>query len=357
MPTQTRRNKAMNGVWAFRKWIVPYIASRARPGQLRPLLSYLFTEWDCNVQCHYCFSYGAGAPGMTLETAKSSIDWLRSVGCRVVAIMGGEPLLRKDFILEVVRYGHEQGFFVYLPTNGLLMDEQFIEDVSAAGVSAINLAVDCVDPRPGMPKAFRTIEPQFRTLIERQPEFGYVSFLNINITSQNVADVKELTRIADEAGIGADYHLNELPYHEQDDFAHPDNDTYILPEHWREVDELLDWLAARNLRGQPMVNSVGHLKTMKQFMRGELPPWTCRAGQNATCIRVDGSLSPCFRLYGSKQDWGNIWTPRFDHEQLETMKRACMTDCLSTCQYTLGHYYAVAYGIPKWIWKHVATQV
>ena len=118
---------------------------------------------------------------MDLETAKSAVDWLKSTGCRVIPLMGGEPLLRKDFVLEVIRYGAENGFFMYLPTNGYLMDENFIDEVGKAGVAAINLAVDCVSPLRGLPKALLRIAPQFRCLVEKQKEFGYLLFFNINI--------------------------------------------------------------------------------------------------------------------------------------------------------------------------------
>jgi MoaA/NifB/PqqE/SkfB family radical SAM enzyme len=64
---------------------------------------------------------------MTEETARRSIDWLDSIGSRVLALMGGEPLLRPDFIHKVVYYAAKKGFFVYLPTNGRLVTWRSIE--------------------------------------------------------------------------------------------------------------------------------------------------------------------------------------------------------------------------------------
>jgi len=139
---ETKSYHANNFVRAFRRWLVPYVQSRIMADQFRPLLSYLFTEWKCNVDCHYCWAFNNKVKGMTEETAIRSIDWLKSVGCRVIAIMGGEPLLRRDMILKVVDYGTKNGFFVYLPTNGILMNEDFIDRVGDLGVAAINLAVD-----------------------------------------------------------------------------------------------------------------------------------------------------------------------------------------------------------------------
>jgi hypothetical protein len=62
------------------------------------------------------------------------------------------------------------------------------------------------------------------------------------------------------------------------------------------VDELVDWLIEKNKSGYKMVNSVKRLQDMKDFMRGKVEPWNCRAGQNSIIMRVDGTLvpaSPC----------------------------------------------------------------
>lgn len=61
---------------ALRGWLV-------KPGNFHPLISYLFTDWKYNLDCH-----------MTEATARPSIDWLHGMGCRVPALMGGEVLDR-----------------------------------------------------------------------------------------------------------------------------------------------------------------------------------------------------------------------------------------------------------------------
>ena len=121
--------KGLNGVRAFRRWVIPIFNSMIHNNQFRPVLCYLFTEWRCNIDCHYCFQYNNDLDGMDLDKAKSAVDWLKTLGCRVIPLMGGEPLLRKDFVLEIIRYGAENGFFMYLPTNGYLLDKTFIHEV------------------------------------------------------------------------------------------------------------------------------------------------------------------------------------------------------------------------------------
>src|SRR5256884_6991541 len=68
---------------------------------------------------------------------------------------------------------------------------------------------------------------------------------------------------------------------EQDHFKHlHENDTYIRPEDFPVVDDLLDWLIDKQRQGWKMVDSVPRLQNMKGFMRGVGGHWGCRAGQN-----------------------------------------------------------------------------
>ncbi len=348
--------KSLNGARAVRRWVVPYLNSRIHNQEFRPILCYLYTDWKCNIDCHYCFQYNNQQPGMSLETAKSAIDWLKSIGCRVLALMGGEPLVRKDFILEVIRYADRNGFFVYLPTNGLLMDEPFIDEMGEAGVTAVNLAVDCLAPRKGLPKALLSIEPQFRYLVEKQKSYGYLLFFNTNICRNNIKDVRLLTEIARQNKIGTDYHLNEEPHSfvGVDHYNHRGDGLHITAEQYGEVDRLLDWLIEKQNEGWTMVNSVEHLQSLKERMRGRLRPWDCRAGINGALIRPDGSLSPCFDLITYDQDWGTIGNARFDRDVLRAVKEKCLPLCSSTCFHTMGYYYQLS-SVPQWVWKHMGV--
>jgi hypothetical protein len=180
---------------------------------------------------------------------------------------------------------------------------------------------------------------------------------------------------------------------EQDDhFRHKhDNPTYIFPEDWRAVDELIDWLIDRNKAGYQMVNSVARLREMKAFMRlssgldlrqvgwngdgtgtgqemlssmpgivqGEdgglrFTDWNCRAGQNNVIIRTDGTVGPCFPMYAATYDWGTIEGHKFDSKQLQTMKQDCEKHCFSTLNHNLGYCYNDA-RVFKWLWKQARS--
>lgn len=345
----------VNTIRGFKTWAVPYAKSRWYSDELRPIIAYLFTEYKCNLDCHYCWSYDNRVRGMTEDTARRSIDWLHSIGNRVLALMGGEPLLRPDFIHKVVYYGAKKDFFVYLPTNGRLMKPEVTDKLGDAGLATINLAVDAVAEKPGLPKALEPIRSYFEYMVENRKKYGYTVVFNINICRTNMDDVKQLTEIARDCGIYSDYHIVESPMLEQDDhFKHlDDNSTYIRPEDYSKVDDLLDWLMEKHDEGYIIVNPKKQFEEMKNLMRGNVTPWKCRAGQNTVIIREDGSLAPCFPMYSSNYDWGTVGTEKFDRKQLDEMKVSCNKHCLSTCNYILSYCYDTK-RVLKWLGRQAA---
>src|SRR5579872_5167485 len=161
---------------AMRGWMFPYLKSRVLPGDFHPIIAYLFTEWKCNLDCHYCWAFDNAVKGMSEDTAKASIDWLHSTTCRVLALMGGEPLLRPDFAHKVVYYAARKGFWVYVPTNARLLRPEVTDRLADAGVATFNFAVDVVDEKPGLPKALSPIRRYFEYLVRKQYRYGYTVF-------------------------------------------------------------------------------------------------------------------------------------------------------------------------------------
>jgi MoaA/NifB/PqqE/SkfB family radical SAM enzyme len=339
---------------AMRGWLFPYIRSRVMPGDFHPIIAYLFTEWKCNLDCHYCWAFDNKVKGMTEDTARRAIDWLHDSGCRVLALMGGEPLLRPQFVHKVVYYAARKGFWVYVPTNGRLLRPDVIDRLGDAGVATFNFAVDAVDEKPGLPKALNPIRKYFDHLIKRQYRYGYTVFFNMNICRNNIEDIRQLTEIAREHRIATDYHINETPMIAPDHFEHLENNvTYITKEDWPEVDRLVDWLIEKNKAGYKMVNSVQRLNEMREFMRGKLQDWNCRAGHNNVIVRVDGTLAPCFPMYSATYDWGAVGRHKFTDAQLQEMKQGCQPHCFSTLNHNLAYCYD-ATRVVKWMTRQAA---
>src|ERR1700722_15590285 len=312
----------------MRGWMVPYVRARVLTGDFQPIIAYLFTEWKCNLDCHYCWSYDNRVKGMTEETARRAIDWLESTPCRVLAPTGGEPLLRPDFVHKALYYAAKKDFWVYLATNARLLRPDVTDRLADRGIAPINFPVVAVKKKTGHP-----------------------GFFNPNISRPNIEDVKQLVEISHDNGISLTFHINEAPMMEQSHFKHmQDNDTYIRPDDFPMVDDLLDWLIDKQRQGYKMVDSIPRLQKMKGFMRGVGEHWGCRAGQNWLIIRTDGTLAPCFPMYNAKYDWGAVENQKFNLKQLTDMKQGCEPNCFSTLGYNVAYCYDVS-RVMKWLWK------
>ena len=77
--------------------------------------------FGCNLQCRYCdtklIRYFEYEPGMLLDEIKR----YQRVSS-VVSYTGGEPLLQKDFLKEIMPLALKNNFTNYLETNGTLAD-------------------------------------------------------------------------------------------------------------------------------------------------------------------------------------------------------------------------------------------
>ncbi|MGA7235817.1 MAG: hypothetical protein WBY44_09065, partial [Bryobacteraceae bacterium] len=116
---------------------------------------------------------------------------------------------------------------------------------------------------------------------------------------------------------------------------------------------LVDWLIEKNRAGYKMVNSVQRLNEMREFMRGKLQEWNCRAGHNNVIVRVDGTLAPCFPMYSATYDWGVTGSHKFEKKQLDEMKKGCQPHCFSTLNHNLAYCYD-AMRVVKWVGKQAS---
>jgi MoaA/NifB/PqqE/SkfB family radical SAM enzyme len=221
------------------------------------------------------------------------------------------------------------------------MRPEVVDRLGDAGASVLNIAIDCIKDHPELPKAFEPIKDYFDYCVKQQRRYGYTIAINTNICRNNMDDVRQLTEIALDYGVSIDFHINEAPMIEQEHFNDrlEGNSTFLRPEDYPKVDDLLDWIIERHKGGQTIANPISHLRQMKDLMRGEVEPWSCRAGQNMLIIRMDGTLAPCFPMYSATHDWGVVGSHKFDLEQLAEMKKDCTKRRLSTCNYILGFCY------------------
>ncbi|MDH7476954.1 MAG: radical SAM protein [Candidatus Bathyarchaeota archaeon] len=161
------------------------------------LLSYEITQ-RCNAKCGFCGYWKLkDAPlGLPLDKIRKIFDEGYDLGCVLLAVTGGEPLLRKD-IPEVFRLAKKTGFSTILLTNGYLLSKRIHK--LQKFVDSINISVDFPDIRHdkirGLPNLLeRTVEG-----IRLARNYGIAVNMNCVLTAKHtIEDVKKLMFMAKE---------------------------------------------------------------------------------------------------------------------------------------------------------------
>ncbi len=132
-------------------------AYRASAAEGFPETAYviLMPTLSCNLACTYCFQKDHPASGrMSAETEAAALAWIErkvmTTGARrlLVHYIGGEPLLRKDFLVRTARAlagalrPRGVAFAWEITTNGIGLDPGLLGDLSALGHGTVKVTLD-----------------------------------------------------------------------------------------------------------------------------------------------------------------------------------------------------------------------
>lgn len=103
----------------------------------------------CNLRCEYCFTNSPKADHAkdVLPTSKVAeiADQADELGIFEFDLQGGELLLQKERLYEVVEAIKPERFYMYLTTNGYYLDLATAQKLADLGVSRISVSVDSMD--------------------------------------------------------------------------------------------------------------------------------------------------------------------------------------------------------------------
>ncbi len=142
-------------------------------------LKYLFWEATlrCNLNCLHCGSdcikdNASASNEIHIDKIKSELNKIAQVydpSEITFAIIGGEPLVRKD-IIEAGAFAAELGYKWGITTNGMLLDKKTIKLLKNAKLQTISVSLDGLekehDTLRNSPGSFRKVTGAIRNLLE-----------------------------------------------------------------------------------------------------------------------------------------------------------------------------------------------
>ncbi|MGR6981412.1 GTP 3',8-cyclase MoaA [Testudinibacter sp. P27/CKL/0425] len=155
--------------------------------EAQPLIDRFQRQYDylrlsitdvCNFKCNYCLPDGYQPQAdrtsfLTVSEIRRLINAFAAMGTQKVRLTGGEPTLRKDFtqIIETVR-ANDGIKKIALTTNGYRMAKS-VAEWQRAGLDAINVSVDSLDPKMFHQITGENLFHQVMSGIDKAFEIGY----------------------------------------------------------------------------------------------------------------------------------------------------------------------------------------
>lgn len=170
-------------------------ASRSIPVEVMLELTH-----HCNFRCEHCYIPDFAAPDqLTTARVLALLDELAEIGTLVLALSGGEPLLRRD-LWTIAERARDLGFDLHLFTNGSLVGDREAERFRAlnatAHVSLYTLDEARFDAFVERPGAFAKVIAGIHALRRHQVR----TVLKVPLMTINLQEVAAIRAFADQVG-------------------------------------------------------------------------------------------------------------------------------------------------------------
>jgi len=100
----------------------------------------------CNLRCLHCYNFSGENicvdEEMTDEELTRLIKDVADMNPLNLCFCGGEPLLRKDILLKLIKILADKNIQISFVTNGLLLTEEVAKELKGAGLSRAQVSVD-----------------------------------------------------------------------------------------------------------------------------------------------------------------------------------------------------------------------
>ncbi len=154
----------------------------------------------CNFSCAYCGSAAPAENELSPEEFAAFAKAFARAGINKIRLTGGEPLIRGD-IVEIARrvYAAAKPELLAVTTNGYLL-EKYAAALKEAGVSAVNVSLDALDPdcfrritgRDALAVVLRGLEAALRA------DFEKVKINAVLLRGENDGEAQKLIGLAKE---------------------------------------------------------------------------------------------------------------------------------------------------------------
>jgi radical SAM protein with 4Fe4S-binding SPASM domain len=117
-----------------------YLMSKAEAVGIRAQ-AFLEITTKCNFKCIHCFNAcSLKRKELTYNEIRNVLDQLADIGCILLRISGGEPLIRNDF-WKIIEYARRKEFMVRINSNGSLITCEIARRLVDLAISRVEISI------------------------------------------------------------------------------------------------------------------------------------------------------------------------------------------------------------------------
>ena len=285
---------------------------------VRPFAATIFLTYRCNSRCTTCTFWKRPhkeekAREIDFAEWKLILDKLHAAGVRVVEVFGGNVLMRKELLVQVLRYLRKRGFIVHFPTNQIGLDDEIAEAIVAC-VDHVYISTDGVEEYQDAIRGLRGSAEKAESAITRlrrirgdagpPPVFvcnTTVSKFNVDILDRvaDYAEAKGFDEIHFEyAGEQSQEHLDHslidglmpTPYY----VKQGDETILVDRDGARRLKVILRQVRKRHARSRVGVRSINvDILSEEHLHEGTIPHDKCYVERTEVTVDPSGNLIAC----------------------------------------------------------------
>ncbi|HXK17358.1 MAG TPA: radical SAM protein [Polyangiaceae bacterium] len=305
----------------------------------------------CNMKCSFCDFWPNVAPKreeLTIADYRRIADELHQLGCFLVSIEGGEPLIRQDLeqIIEAFAKHHIPALF----TNGWYVDEKRARSLFDAGLVHASVSIDYADAaqhdaKRGIVKTTENAWHAVDLLKAAAPRGGLQVHIMTVLMQSNEGQIDALLQQSAARGVGHQFTLLSVDGYRRGKEGPDRLPSAAAAETWPALFE----------RHQHVRFFSDYFKLAGNFLRGGDMP-SCRAGLQSFNIDHVGNVSPCIERI--QEVAGNVKTESLAQLHQKLVGRhpelASCQQCYTACR---GFNQAMGNGGTTRGWLELASRM
>lgn len=256
----------------------------------------------CNLSCSHCYQEGRAIQEMTFDDIRKAVHhiadtiavWSDTYGIPFAPsfnVTGGEPLLRSD-LGDILGAVIDQGFQIFLLTNGVLIDDKTVKMLADTRVKGVQVSLegpkeihDAIRGKGSFSSALRGVSQLL--------ESGIMVTLNLTLSDLNADYFPEIITLAENIGVQRLGFSRLVPYGRGSSLVGKMLGKDKLERVYKDI---LSCTSSKLeiATGDPVAAQLHGVDDSTE--PGSFPLGGCAAGISGITILPDGTLTPCRRL-------------------------------------------------------------